>query len=59
LTKINAHMETVSLHSLESERLQYKPPHVFGAGESLKGTAADIVAILTEGEDEEDAPRAG
>jgi len=32
LTKINAHRETVSLHSLEPERLQYKPPDVFGAG---------------------------
>ena len=30
---------------------------VFGAGEPLKGAAADIVAILTEGEDEDD--RAG
>lgn len=49
-------METVSLHSLEPERLQYKLPDVFGAGESLKGTAADIAAILTEGEDEEEAP---
>ena len=27
---------------------------VFGAGEPLKGAAADIVAILTEGEDEDD-----
>jgi hypothetical protein len=26
---------------------------VYGAGESLKGASADIVAILTEGEDEE------
>lgn len=26
---------------------------VFGAGEPLKSTAADIVTILTEGEDEE------
>ena len=32
---------------------------VFGAGEPLKGIAADIVVILTEGEDEEEAPRAG
>lgn len=31
---------------------------VYGAGEPLKGVAADIVAILTEGEDEEEAPRA-
>jgi hypothetical protein len=32
---------------------------VYGAGEPLKGLAADIVAILTEGEDEDEAPRAG
>ena len=32
---------------------------VFGAGEPLKGIAADIVGILTEGEDEDEAPRAG
>jgi hypothetical protein len=32
---------------------------VFGADEPLKGVAADIVAILTEGEDEEEPPRAG
>lgn len=31
---------------------------VYGAGEPLKGVAADIVAILTEGENEEEAPRA-
>lgn len=31
---------------------------VYGAGEPLKGLAADIVAILTAGEDEEE-PRAG
>jgi hypothetical protein len=31
---------------------------VYGAGEPLKGIAADIVSILTEGEDEDEAPRA-
>jgi hypothetical protein len=31
---------------------------VYGAGEPLKGVAADIVTILTEGENEEEAPRA-
>jgi hypothetical protein len=31
---------------------------VYGAGEPLKGAAADIVTILTEGENEEEAPRA-
>lgn len=30
---------------------------VYGAGEPLKGLAADIVAIITEGENEEDQPR--
>jgi hypothetical protein len=30
---------------------------VYGAGEPLKGIAADIVSILTEGEDEDEAPR--
>ncbi len=29
---------------------------VFGAGEPIKGVAADIVTILTENEDEERAP---
>jgi hypothetical protein len=32
---------------------------VYGAGEPLKGLAGDIVAILTEGEDEDEAPRSG
>lgn len=32
---------------------------VYGAGDPLKGLPADIVAILTEGEDEDEAPRAG
>ena len=32
---------------------------VYGAGEPLKGLAADIVAILTEGEDEDEPPCAG
>jgi hypothetical protein len=31
---------------------------VYGAGEPLKGATADIVTILTEGENEEEAPRA-
>ena len=31
---------------------------IYGAGEPLKGLAADIVAILTAGEDEEE-PRVG
>ena len=31
---------------------------VYGAGEPLKGLAADIVSILTEGEDEDEMPRA-
>jgi hypothetical protein len=30
---------------------------VYGAGEPLKGLAADIVSILTEGEDEDEMPR--
>jgi hypothetical protein len=30
---------------------------VYGAGEPLKGRAADIVSILTEGEDEDEMPR--
>jgi len=29
---------------------------VFGAGESIKGVASDIVTILTENEEEEPAP---
>jgi hypothetical protein len=32
---------------------------VYGAGEPLKGLAADIVAILTEGENEDEAPHVG
>lgn len=32
-------------------------PDVFGAGQPLPRLAGDIVAILTSGEDEEEAPR--
>ena len=33
-------------------------PDVFGAGEAVQGVASDIIAILTENEEEE-PPRAG
>lgn len=34
-------------------------PDVFGAGKAVQGVASEIVAILTENEEEEEPPRAG
>jgi hypothetical protein len=34
-------------------------PDVFGAGKTVQGVASEIIAILTENEEEEEPPRAG
>ena len=34
-------------------------PDVFGAGEAVQCVASEIIAILTENEEEEEPPRAG
>ena len=34
-------------------------PDVFGAGETVQGVVSEIIAILTENEEEEEPPRAG
>jgi hypothetical protein len=34
-------------------------PDVFGAGSAVQGVASEIIAILTEDEEEEEPPRAG
>ncbi len=47
-----------TIHDLEEAALWLSGDRdVFGAGEPLKGIAADIVAVLTAGEEEEDEGR--